>query len=306
MIIDKIKIYLKAGDGGEGSFSSMKFSSRRVIGGGGDGGKGGDVILKVSPHLYDLIKFNERRKFVAEDGGKGKEFNKKGKNGIDMIVNVPKGTQILDLDGNVIVDLCEDDQEYLICKGGLPGRGNYKKMYSLPAGKGEAKEVILYYCIPNDVAIVGFANSGKTSLFNKLSGKEYKVADYPFTTKACVWAPIEVGYKRFVIMDTPAIKGSSDNLSVQNIFLKHLFRSKIILLVSDNHADFDTEFKSLKKDISSFEEVPLKGKKFFYLLNKVDKIDKNRFDLKGIIAVSSTDNTGIEELKKRIIKCING
>lgn len=304
MIIDEVKIYLKAGNGGEGSFSSMKFSSRRVIGGGGDGGKGGDVVFKVSQHLYDLIKFNERKRFIADDGERGKEFNKKGKNASNTIIYVPKGTQIVDLEGNLIVDLNEDDQEYLICKGGLPGRGNYKKMYSLPAGKGEEKEVILYYCIPNDIAIVGFANSGKTSLFNKLANKGYKVAEYPFTTKSCVWAPVELEFRRLMIMDTPSIKKIAKGSLSQNIFLKHLFRSKIILLISDNFSGFKKEFASLKKEISSFDKALIKGKKILYILNKVDKIDKNNLDIKGIIPISSVDNTGIEELKKKIFKTL--
>ncbi|MCK9614282.1 MAG: 50S ribosome-binding GTPase [Candidatus Omnitrophica bacterium] len=302
MIIDEVKVYFKAGCGGEGSFSSMKYSARRVIGGGGDGGRGGDVILKVSPHLSDLIKFNERRKFVAEDGEKGKEYNKKGKHGESLFVYVPKGTQIVDLDGNLIIDLNEDSQEYLICKGGAGGKGNFKKLYSLPAQSGEEKEAILYYCIPNDVAIAGFANSGKTSLFNKLTGKSYAVADYPFTTRACIWAPVEFESRKFTIMDTPPIKKNSKNIYLENSFLKHLFRSKIILLVSDNHCEFKSEFSALKKEISSFDKLLTSGKKIFYLLNKVDKIDRNTINLKGVIPVSTIDDTGIEELKKKLIK----
>jgi GTP-binding protein len=304
MIIDEVKVYFKAGNGGEGSFSSMKYSARRVIGGGGDGGRGGDVILKVSPHLSDLIKFNERRKFVAENGEKGKEFNKKGKHGQSLFVPVPKGTQIVDLEGNLIIDLNEDNQEYLICKGGSEGKGNFKKMYSLPAQPGEEKEVILYYCIPNDVAIAGFANTGKTSLFNKLTGKSYAVADYPFTTKSCVWAPIEIEFRKFTIMDTPPVKKNTKNIYLENSFLKHLFRSKIILLVSDNPGEFKSEFSALKKEISSFDKLLTSGKKIFYLLNKVDKIDKNIIDLKGVMPVSTIDDEGIEVLKKKIIKAL--
>jgi GTP-binding protein len=304
MIIDEVKVYFKAGNGGEGSFSSMKYSARRVIGGGGDGGRGADVILKVSPHLSDLIKFNERRRFVAENGEKGKEFNKKGKHGESLFVYVPKGTQIVDLSGNLIIDLNEDNQEYLICHGGSGGKGNFKKMYNLPAQPGEEKEVILYYCIPNDVAIAGFANTGKTSLFNKLTGKSYAVADYPFTTKSCVWAPVEIEFRRFTIMDTPPVKKNTKSIYLENSFLKHLFRSKIIILVSDNPREFKSEFSALKKEISSFDKLLISGKKIFYLLNKVDKIDKNTIDLKGIIPVSTVDNTGLEGLKKKIIKTL--
>jgi len=304
MIIDEVKVYFKAGSGGEGSFSSMKYSARRVIGGGGDGGRGADVILKVSPHLSDLIKFNERRRFVAEDGEKGKEYNKKGKHGQTLFVYVPRGTQVVDLSGNLVIDLNEDNQEYLICKGGSGGKGNFKKLYSLPASSGEEKEVILYYCIPNDVAIAGFANNGKTSLFNKLTGKSYAVADYPFTTKSCVWAPVEFDFVKFTIMDTPPVKKNIKNIYLENSFLKHLFRSKIILFVSDSPDSFKEEYAALKKEISSFDKRLIRGKKIFYLLNKIDKIDRNTRNFKGVMPVSTIDDTGIEELKKKIIKAL--
>lgn len=304
MIIDEVKVYFKAGSGGEGSFSSMKYSARRVIGGGGDGGRGADVILKVSPHLSDLIKFNERRRFIAQDGEKGKEYNKKGKHGEALFVYVPRGTQVVDTDGNLIVDLNEDNQEFLICRGGAGGKGNFKKLYSLPAQQGEEKEVILYYCIPNDVVIAGFANTGKTSLFNKLTGKSYAVADYPFTTKSCVWAPVEFDFVKFTIMDTPPVKKNIKNIYLENSFLKHLFRSKIILFVSDNPNGCEEEFAALKKEISSFDKRLIRGKKIFYLLNKVDKMDKNTLDFKSVMPVSTLDDTGIEELKKKMLKAL--
>ncbi|MFA5272124.1 MAG: GTPase [Candidatus Omnitrophota bacterium] len=305
MIFDEVKIYLKAGDGGEGSTSSMKFSSRRVIGGGGDGGRGGDVIFKVSPHMSDLVKFNDKKRIIAENGERGKEYNKKGKHGEVKIIYVPKGTEVVDLDGNVIIDLNQDEQEYFICRGGNGGVGNHKKLYSLPAEKGEEKEVILYYCIPNDVVIVGFANTGKTSLFNALTGKAYKIADYPYTTTSCVWAPVEFKSIRFTVMDTPAIKKESPNIYAQNWFLKHLFRSKIILFVSDNLASSKEDFALLKKEIAAFDKALVKGKKNFYLLNKVDKIDKSKIDHKTIIPISTTDHTGIDDLKKKIIKTLH-
>ncbi|MFA6281125.1 MAG: GTPase [Candidatus Omnitrophota bacterium] len=304
MIVDEVKIYLKAGDGGEGSSSSMKYSVRRIIGGGGDGGRGGDVIFKVSPHHSDLVKFNDKKRITAENGERGKEYNKKGKHGEPAIIYVPKGTEVVDLDGNVIIDLNQDDQEYLICRGGNGGIGNFKKLYVLPAEKGQEKEVILYYCIPNDVTIVGFANTGKTSLFNALTGKSYKVADYPFTTTSCVWAPVEFKSVKFTVMDTPAIKKDSQDNYAHNWFFKHLFRSKIVLFVSDDSSSCEEDFLLLKKEISAFDKELLKGKKNFYLLNKVDRIDKNKVDFKTIIPISVTTNTGIEELKKKITKTL--
>jgi GTP-binding protein len=303
MIIDEVKIYLKAGNGGEGSFSSLKLSPRRVIGGGGDGGKGGDILFRTSPHLSDLIKFNENKRFMAADGEKGKENNRRGKAAANLIIDVPQGTMLLDLEGNVIIDLTEENQEYLIARGGSGGKGNYNKLYNLPAQKGEEKEVILYYCIPNDVAIVGFANCGKTSLFNKLTGKSYKVAAYPFTTHSCVWSPVSLDFKRFTLLDTPPIKEKPQDYQIEHRFLRHLLRSRIIILLSEDWQNYKEDFAQLKKEISAFDPRLLEGKKLFYLLTKVDKIDKKAFsNLKGILPVSVEKDIGVEELKKKIIK----
>lgn len=303
MIIDEVKIYIKAGNGGEGSFSSLKMSPRRIIGGGGDGGKGADVIFRVSPHLSDLIKFSDNKRFIAEDGEKGKQNNRKGKNGQDYIIYVPRGTMVLDSQGSLIVDLAADAQEYVICKGGAGGKGNYKKFYALPPLEGESKEVILYYCIPSDVAIVGLANCGKTTLFNKLSGKSYKVADYPFTTTSCVWAPVEQNFKKFTVLDSPPLKRKIQDPYAEHRFFRHFFRCKIILFLSDNYLNYKDEFSFIKERIHSFDERLLKGKKLFYLLTKVDKIDKTALNgLKGVMPISAQTGIGIEELKKKIIK----
>jgi GTP-binding protein len=303
MIIDEVKIQIKAGDGGQGSFSSLKLSSRRIIGGGGDGGKGGNVIFRVSPHLSDLSKFADNKKFIAEDGAKGDKNNRKGKNGLDCIIPVPSGTMVLDTNGELVIDLNSIGQEYLICKGGAAGKGNYKRLSSIPPEKGQEKEVILYYAIPNDVVIVGFPNCGKTSLFNKLTGKSYKVADYPFTTKACVWSPVEIDSKKFTLLDTPPLKNKIQDLYVEHSFLRHILRSKVILILSDNYLNYKEEISLIKERIRAFSEQLWEGKKVFYLLTKIDKIDKAMpINLKGIMPISVEADIGIEQLKRKILK----
>ena len=303
MIIDEVKIYVKAGSGGEGSFSSLKLSSRRVIGGGGDGGRGGDVIFRVSPHLSDLSKFTGNKKFIAESGGKGDKNNRKGKSGSNCVIDVPSGTMILDTNGEFIIDLSSEGQEYLVCKGGAGGKGNYKRLYSVPPEQGQEKEVILYYCIPGNVAMVSFPNCGKTSLFNKLTGKSYKVADYPFTTRSCVWAPVKLDFGGFTILDTPPLKRKIQDLYAEHNFLRHLLRCKIILILSDNYLNYKEEFGLIKEHIRSFDERLWQGKKVFYLLTKVDKIYKKALSsLKGVMPISVEVGIGIEELKRKILK----
>ncbi|MCP4652392.1 MAG: hypothetical protein GY858_03260 [Candidatus Omnitrophica bacterium] len=299
MIIDRIKIYCRAGAGGSGCSSSLCLSSTRMIGGGGDGGDGGNVVLQVSGHPYDLSVFRGKKKFVAQVGGRGGQNNKKGANAKDLILNVPKGTLVRDLEENIIFDLTEKDK-FLLCSGGRGGEGNYKKNYTIPPKYGEEREVTLDYRIPSSVVIAGLPNSGKTSLFNKLTGKNFKVAEYPFTTTSCIWAKAERNFKEFTIMDTPPLKKSKNTSHQANRFLKHFYRAKIILFLSDNIETAEDDFDALEREIALFDESFLEAKKLFYLLSKVDKIDK--VNQKNIIPISAQKGNGIEDLKEKILE----
>lgn len=297
MIVDEVKIFIKAGNGGQGSLSSLRLSSRKIIGGGGDGGRGADVIIRINPHYYDLSKFSQRKRFIGDDGKNGGPNNKKGKDAKELVVDVPSGTLLKDEQGKLIADLGKDKKEFLICRAGQGGRGNYKKSTTTPPQEGEAKDVILDYRIPNDVAIVGLPNTGKTSLFNALTGRDFKVADYPFTTTSCVWAGLEHEFSSFVIMDTPALKQEIKKQDVS--FLKHLYRTKIIILLSDKSEDFMGDFSLLEEQIASFD-YSLVRKKIFYLLNKIDTIEGN-LKSERITPVSAEKNIGITELKEKIV-----
>ena len=303
MIVDKATIYLRAGWGGEGNFSLIKLSSRKVIGAGGDGGKGADIILKVSPHLYDLSKFKGNKKFIAQNGERGRDKNKKGKDAENLIVGVPLGTRVFDQNENLIADLNNKNSEFLICQGGREGKGNNKKEYILEAAAGEEKTVVFDYRIPNDVAIIGFPNSGKTSLLNVLCNKDRKVAEYPFTTSSCFWAESEQGFKAFTVLDAPPIKRTKEKDISSNSFLRHIFRSKIVILLTDNFYEPGSVFSSLCEEISLYDPLLTKGKKFFYLLNKIDKIDKIKIS-EDIFVISAKEGVGIEELKSKIISTL--
>ena len=300
MIIDKVTIYLRSGKGGEGSENLTKLSSCKAVVSGGDGGKGGDVILKISPHLYDLSKFKGSKKFIASNGERGGARKQNGRDAEDLIVNVPSGTRVLK-DDRVIADLAGEDEELLICKGGRGGKGNYKRGYSMPAEGSEEKEVTLDYRVPNDVAILGLANSGKTSLFNALTGQGRKVAEYAFTTTSCFWANSDHEFERFVVLDTPPFKKSKDlSHPAENRFLRHIFRSKILLLLSDK-ALFEGDYKELEKEISLFDSSLLKTKKIFYLLGKIDTIDREKVK-KGFLTISINKPETIEVLKEKLSK----
>lgn len=304
MIVDLVTIFCKAGRGGEGCLCNMKLSSRRTIGGGGPGGKGGDVILAVSHHPSDLSRYHNYSKFVAQDGDRGEYNNCHGRAGKDLILDVPKGTIVADAQGEVLCDLSEDDQRFIICRGGKAGEGNFKKFYTLPAGEGEEKNVVLDYRIPNDAAILGFANNGKTLLFNKLTGKDFKVAPYPFTTRSCVWANCEYKYRMFMMMDTPPLKISKEGEpDDNNWFLKHIFRAKAYVLVSDNPQTYKEEFAAIKKEIMLYDEGLLEDKKIIPVLNKSDTFKKVP-KLKNLLCVCALTGKGLEELKAQILKAV--
>jgi GTP-binding protein len=299
VIVDEIKILLKAGDGGKGSSCMEHLSSRKMTGGGGNGGRGGGIIIRQNPHLYDLKNFRERKRFIADDGEAGKSSNKDGKNAKDLFIDVPKGTIVRDTTGGIIVDINTDEQQYLICRGGQGGEGNYRRDYTTPAGEGQSQEVVLDYRILNDIAILGFANSGKTSLFNALTGKDRKVADYPYTTTHCTWAISENNdQERFVVMDTPPLKKEKGAIAT-NKWLKHLYRTKIILLLTDNFSAADEDFSLMASIISAFDKSFLENKKVFYLLNKIDTIDTTP-ELKNIDPISVKTGKGLDILKEKL------
>lgn len=301
MIIDTVKIYLRAGRGGEGSSSFLRVSPSVLRGYGGDGGKGADIIIRTNRNLYDLSKFKGTKKFIASNGVNGRENNKRGKDAEGLMIDVPLGTRVLEED-TLIVDMVSEDSAILICRGGKGGKGNYKRKQTFPPYNGEEKHITLDYRIPNDVAILGVANSGKTALFNALTGQKRKVAEYPFTTSSCFWAKSEYGFKEFTVLDTPPFKESKSGPGLsENMFLRHIFRSKILLLLSDDPDAFGDGFARLKRESSFLEPDLLKGKKIFHLLSKVDTID-NKATAKNTFQISVKEAKKIEKLKAKIIK----
>ena len=303
MIVDKARVTFLSGSGGQGSSGLVKLSSGKSVGLGGDGGRGGSVILKVNPHLYDLKTFKGNKKFAASSGEAGSKKNKKGKDADDLIVGVPSGTRVVE-QGKIIVDLLKEEEQFLICQGGAGGLGNFKRDYTVAAKEGRIREVTLDYRIPNQAAILGFANSGKTTLFNALSGQNQKVADYPFTTTSCLWAPVEYESRRFVVLDTPPLtRITKPSQKGRNDFLGQLLRSEIVLILSDNPTDYRRDFKDILAEVNGYNSELLAGKKFFYLLAKVDTIDK-KAEISEVLPIAAKQGLNIEELKKRIVKIL--
>lgn len=304
MIIDQVTINLRSGNGGNGCAALFKKIGAGNIGWGGDGASGGSVILKVSPHYSDLSKFSRGKKFIAQNGQSGKANNKTGKKGEDLFIYLPIGTLVYDNETKeLIADMNKPDMELKILKGGVGGKGNFKRNYATEGEEGVARQVFLDYRIPNDVALLGFPNSGKTALFNALTGKDYKVAEYAFTTHSLVWAKSEYNFKEFVLMDMPAVyQGSAQGRGMGNAFLKHLFRTKIILIVCDEYDKQQEQAEILIDQVKKFDSKLLENKKLFYLTTKVDKISK-RENIKNNVFSIYEENTA-DNLKQEVLKTL--
>ncbi len=298
MIVDHIRLCLRSGKGGEGSSACLR-KSGHLVPDGGPGGKGGDIIIRTNPHLYDLNKFRHSRVFTAASGEDGSARNKAGKQADPLFLDVPPGTLIEDVDGNCIVDMSQYPQQFCAACGGRGGLGNFKRGYADPGEPGQEKEITFDYRIPNDIALLGYANAGRTSLFNALTGQNHKVAEYPFTTLSCSWAVGELGEKRAVFLDTPPLK-ESPGLAREEHFLKHLRRSRIILLVSDDPDLCLKQAEAIKEKVFCFDPSFV-NKKVFHLLHKIDTINKDSHE-KEWLSVSAKTGQGIARLKEMIVR----
>ena len=252
MITDFVRVYVKAGNGGNGcvSFHREKYVSH---GGpdGGDGGHGGNVVLVIENGDNTLLKYKYRHKFVAENGGDGKTGKFHGGNGADVILPVPPGTVVKDAEtGRIIVDM-SDREPFILCKGGKGGWGN--RHFATPTRqiprfaksglKGEEKEVVFELKMLADVALIGLPNVGKSSLLSVISSATPKIADYDFTTLSPNLGVVKTGEgKGFVAADIPGlIEGASDGKGLGHKFLRHIDRCRLMLHVVDVSADCDRD-----------------------------------------------------------------
>ncbi len=321
MFVDNIKIYVKAGDGGNGavSFHREKYVS---AGGpdGGDGGKGGSVIFRVDEGANTLLAFRYKRKFVAENGENGKTGKMHGKTGEDIIIPVPQGTLIKDPEtGKIIFDMAGAD-EYVICKGGRGGWGNRHfatptrqiPRFAKSGTKGEEREVLLELKMLAEVGLIGFPNVGKSSILSRISAAKPKIANYHFTTLSPNLGVVSVREGvGFLAADIPGlIEGASDGAGLGHAFLRHVDRCRLLLHVVDvsmqdgrDAADdidkIDTELERYSPELASRPQI--------IVANKIDSLDeaseaferfKKRCDelSRKVVYVSAVTGEGLDEL----------
>ncbi|WP_291490544.1 GTPase ObgE [Desulfurella sp.] len=320
MFIDYAKITIKSGNGGDGcvSFRREKFIAK---GGpdGGDGGKGGDIVFKATKHENTLLKFRFQKFFKAQNGQSGSSNNKTGKNGEDLVIEVPIGTVIKDIHGNILADLDADKKEFIASFGGEGGKGNshfatstnQTPRFATKGKKTKEQEIILELKLLADVGLVGFPNAGKSSLLRSISNATPIVANYPFTTIVPHLGYVSYNERNFVVADIPGIiEGASQGKGMGTTFLRHTERTKILLFILDITDKPKLHFDILIKELDSYG-LGLTTKKFAIALNKIDivaNIDKENFKKQftpyDIFFISALKKTNIKELLDWITKNI--
>jgi GTPase len=321
MFIDRAKIHVQGGDGGNGvtAFRREKFVPR---GGpsGGDGGRGGDVILVADDSLNTLLHLRYNPRHIAQRGLHGEGSNRSGHQGADLIVRVPVGTQIFEATtGELLHDLSHDGDRWLAARGGRGGFGNAHfatstnraPRYHQDGSKGDELELQLELKLLADVGLVGFPNAGKSTFISTVSAAKPKIADYPFTTLEPHLGVVDLGdFRTFVIADIPGlIEGAHTGAGLGDRFLRHIERTKLLLHLVDvssvSGRDAVSDYETVNRELASYNP-DLATRPQFVVATKIDALDEPARlesvkesavkDGKPFFAISSATGEGVREL----------
>lgn len=329
MFVDRVQIDVKAGNGGYGA---VAFRREKYVpnGGpnGGDGGKGGNVIIRVNPNLRTLIDFRYKKKHEAQSGENGQGNNCAGKAGEDLIIGVPPGTIIKNRDtGQILSDLVSDGDEVIIAKGGKGGKGNQHfatstrqaPRFAEGGGKGEDLHLLLELKLLADVGLLGFPNVGKSTFLSVISKAKPKIANYPFTTLVPNLGVVK--YKEhpsFVVADIPGIiEGANEGAGLGHQFLRHVERTRVLVHIldisgfegRDPYDDYEKINIELKK-----HNVKLSERVQIVALNKMDVledieslnplIDKLKGEGREVFVMSAATNQGTDKIIERLVELL--
>ena len=320
--VDFASICVKAGNGGNGCTAFLREKFRPKGGpSGGDGGRGGHIVIQSDSNLSTLKDVSYKRKYFAKSGGDGKGKNMHGKNGRDVVIKVPLGTLIKDLNSNIILDeLKTSNKKIVIATGGNGGFGNARfKTHNNPAPRrandgqiGDEKNLELELKVLADIGLVGFPNAGKSTFISNISNAKPKIADYPFTTLVPNLGIVKYGdYSSFVVADIPGlIEDASSGKGLGLKFLKHIERTRVLVFMIDvGSEDISKEYKILKNELKKYNPDLLSRPSLLFL-TKLDII----YDEKDIsklpkeidtLKISSIANTNIKEAIKMMYNKLN-
>jgi GTP-binding protein len=309
---------VRGGHGGKGS-SSFRREPFTPRGGpdGGDGGRGGSVVLKATTGVNDLALFKQRSKWNAEPGADGAGGRKTGRGGADILLDVPVGTVVLDEDGVLVADLDRAGADAVVARGGVGGRGNvhFKTStrrapdYAEPGFKGDERTLLLDLKLIADIGLVGPPNAGKSSLLSSLTAARPKVADYPFTTLDPELGVAESAGGRIVIADIPGlIEGAARGAGLGLRFLRHVERTRVLVYVLDGSAAEPwADLETVRKEVEQFSPG-LAGRPFVVAINKLDleatRRLKTRNRRKGVRFISALTGEGLPELMDSMVKAL--
>jgi GTP-binding protein len=325
--VDEAKFYVKGGDGGNGcvSFRREKYVPK---GGpnGGDGGKGGSVYIRATKKVQSLIDFKYRSHFKAGRGGHGQGKERHGANGSDLVIEVPTGSVIKEVEsGKILVDLTAEGQEFLAARGGKGGLGNTHfasgsnrtPRIATDGKPGADRWLRIELKLIADIGLVGFPNAGKSSLLANLSAANPKIGDYPFTTLEPQLGVLKGKFsKPYIIADIPGlIENAHKGVGLGHAFLKHIERTYIIVHVVDiSEDDHLTKYRVLENELIKYKEGLVDRVKII-VLNKMDLVDpdmvveiENEYTDMGFetISVSALTGDGIAELRRKLIELMEG
>lgn len=324
-IIDKTKIYVKAGDGGNGavSFRREKYVAK---GGpdGGDGGHGGNIVFRVDKGATTLLFFRDHRKFVAKNGGNGMAEKFHGATADDVVILVPEGTLIRDAETGKIIKDMSDDQPFICCRGGRGGFGNRHfatptrqvPMFAKQGTKGEERELILELKMLADVGLVGMPSVGKSSILSRISSARPKIAAYHFTTLSPNLGVVSTGGESgFVAADIPGlIEGAADGAGLGHAFLRHVERCRLLLHVVDISAsegrDPIEDIETINRELARYSEQ-LATRPQIVLANKSDALDEELVDVEAfkkfvadngweLFFISAATGEGLKEVVQHV------
>ena len=317
VFVDEARIFVKAGDGGNGCESHYRDKRmRHPRPDGGDGGSGGSIVLLADKRIHTLLDFRYKQHYKADKGGHGSSKGKKGRTGKDCVLRVPIGTIVRDQTTNLLIkDLTEDRQTVIVAKGGAGGIGNARRKFTVPPHKGEDRVIAFELKLIADVGFIGFPNAGKSTLISNISKVKSKIANYPFTTKQPILGFVHTDEVDFVVADLPGIiEGAHKGKGLGDRFLRHAERTKILVHVVDmagsENRDPIQDYEKILHEIEAY------GRQLF-VKNRI--VVANKMDLPGaeehlqrfrqkypgpVYSISALSRTGVGELVEKMVETL--
>jgi len=321
MFIDEARIFVKAGDGGDGCSSLNKTIVNKIgTPDGGPGGDGGDVVFRADQNIHTLLDFQYRQHFKASSGKNGSSNHKKGHGGEDLVIKVPVGTLIKDARSDLVLrDLVEAGGSVIIARGGAGGRGNSRGREALKGLPGEEMTVLLELKLIADIGIIGYPNAGKSTLISGISSAHPKIASYPFTTKEPNLGAIKIGHDfKMLIADIPGlIEGAHRGRGLGHKFLRHVERTKLLIHLIDaaavdgrepfsDYIKLNEELKLYSKDLAEKPQMIVLNKIDCEGAAKLTKEFRKKLRPGKIFEISALTGEGVKELMEAVSKKIAG